>query len=68
MIFTYNYPPRFHEFFHYLIREFGAKIKKPSFIIKKMRAFKILIENYTTPCASIASATLTNPAMFAPFT
>ena len=23
---------------------------------------------YTTPCANIASATLTNPAIFAPFT
>lgn len=24
--------------------------------------------NYTAPCASIASATLTNPPIFAPFT
>jgi len=26
------------------------------------------VVNYTTPCASIASATFTNPAMFAPLT
>ncbi len=27
-----------------------------------------LLENYTTPCANIASATLTKPAILAPLT
>ena len=35
---------------------------------KKCEPFITLKMNYTTPCPSIASATLTKPAILAPFT
>ncbi len=47
-----------------MIKIYTNKKKAP-----KLRSFFILIETiYTTPCANIASAILTNPAMLAPFT